>query len=502
MRDPMPVLFAAAIALCVAAPTLGQVINEDLKLLSGDGTTGDWFGCSIAIDNGIVAAGAYQDDDNGLDSGSAYLFDATTGAQIAKLLPSDGAAIDYFGYSIAIDNGVVAVGAPLDDDNGTQSGSAYLFDAFTGAQIAKLLPSDGAFDDFFGYSIAIDNGVVAVGAYRDNDNGSVSGSVYLFDASTGTQVAKLVASDGAANDQFGFSIAINNGVVAIGAVWDDDHGSQSGSAYLFDASTGAQLFKLLPQDGTAGDEFGWSIAIDNGVVAVGASSDDHNGSHSGSAYLFNATTGEQLFKLLPIGGAAEDWFGTSIAIANGVVAVGSNGDVDNGPSSGSAYLFDASTGAQTAKLLPSDGATDDEFGWSIGIDNGVVAVGAVWDTDNGDQSGSAYVFGAFASAHLALTTSCPSAGPIQINWTDATPNGNAALLYARNTGSFAIPNNRPCPGTVLGLGTNQLQIVFTGPSDSNGSRTINTNTSAGACGGHLQLLDLTTCDTSNVARIE
>ncbi|MBL4810579.1 MAG: FG-GAP repeat protein, partial [Phycisphaerales bacterium] len=177
--------------------------------------------------------GAHYNNDNGPYSGSAYLFDASTGVQIAKLLPSDGAEFDEFGNSIAIANGVVVVGAYYDDDNGSSSGSAYLFDASTGVQIAKLLPSDGASNHDFGYSIAIANGVVAVGAHADDDNGSRSGSAYLFDASTGVQIAKLLPSDGATFDRFGNSIAITNGVVAVGAWKDDDNGSNSGSAYVF-----------------------------------------------------------------------------------------------------------------------------------------------------------------------------------------------------------------------------------------------------------------------------
>ncbi len=154
-------LVAGLVAL--VAPAWGGVINEDLKLLPRDGASGHLFGNSIAIDNGVVAVGAIWDDDNGSDSGSAYLFDASTGVQIAKLLPSDGAAGDHFGLSIAIDDGVVAVGASGDDVNGPNSGSAYLLDASTGAQIAKLLPDDGAAGDRFGHSIAINDGVVAMG---------------------------------------------------------------------------------------------------------------------------------------------------------------------------------------------------------------------------------------------------------------------------------------------------------------------------------------------------
>ncbi len=103
---------------------------------------------------------------------------------------------------------------------------------------------------------------------------------------------------------------------------------------------------------------------------------------------------------------------------------------------------------------------------------------------------------------LSVSPSCPQGGRAQLTWSNATPCTPAALLFARSTGSFTIPNNRPCPGTMLGLGTQQIRNVFTGNSDPNGNRTLNANAGPGACGGYLQLLDLTTCATSNVARIE
>ena len=380
--------------LAFVTPALGQVINEDVKLLASDGAGNDEFGQSIGIADGVVAVGAQSDNDNGSNSGSAYLFDAITGIQLFKLLPSDGAGSDQFGWSIAIADGMVAVGAQSDNDNGTSSGSAYLFDAATGVQLFKLLPSDGMAGDQFGWSIAIGDGVVAVGAQSDDDNGSNSGSVYLFDATTGVQINKLLPNDGNVGDVFGYSVAIDNGVVAVGAYLDDDNGGSSGSAYLFNAATGVQIAKLLPSDGVGGDHFGFSIALADGIVAVGMRLDDDNGPNSGSAYLFDASTGVQIAKLIADDGAAHDHFGYSIAIANGVVAVGArlDDDKDNGNDSGSAYLFDATTGVQIAKLLASDGSGADEFGYSIGIDNGVVAVGAHQDSDNGLNSGSAYVF--------------------------------------------------------------------------------------------------------------
>ena len=115
---------AALVRLSIAVPAWGQVIHEDRKILANDGTEFDWLGYSIDIDNGIVAMGAIGDDFNGDGAGAAYLFNATSGNQIVKLLPNDGSAGDSFGRSIAIDDGLVAVGAYWDDDNGGNSGSA------------------------------------------------------------------------------------------------------------------------------------------------------------------------------------------------------------------------------------------------------------------------------------------------------------------------------------------------------------------------------------------
>ncbi len=267
----------------------------------------------------LLAAGAMV-----LSTGPAY---ADLGDQLFKLLAADGAAGDDFGTSVGIRGTTAIVGAWADDDNGSNSGSAYLFDTTTGKQIAKLLPDDGAAADFFGHAVAIcgppGKEIAIVGSQGDDDNGSFSGSAYLFDTATGRQIAKLLANDGAGGDGFGWTVAISpDGIGAIvGAPWHDDNGTDSGSAYLFDISDPAnptQLFKLLPNDGAAFHQFGTSVAISPdsiGTAIVGAHRDDDNGSLSGSAYLFDTTTGRQIFKLLPNDGAAGDHFGGSVAIS-------------------------------------------------------------------------------------------------------------------------------------------------------------------------------------------
>lgn len=110
------------------------------------------------------------------------------------------------------------------------------------------------------------------------------------------------------------------------------------------------------------------------------------------------------------------------------------------------------------------------------------------------------VTGGASGPVLTVDASCPGGGPIVISWTDATPGGTIALLYARGQGSFRIPSGYACAGTVLGLGPNQLQIAYQGGAGSNGSRTLNASTGSGVCGGYFQLLDVPTCLTSNVVQ--
>lgn len=112
------------------------------------------------------------------------------------------------------------------------------------------------------------------------------------------------------------------------------------------------------------------------------------------------------------------------------------------------------------------------------------------------------VAGAGGGITLGVTAQCPQGGQIAVEWGGATPGGTIALLFARGTGSFTIPNNRPCAGTMLGLSSNQLQIAYSGSAGQNGSRMVQSQIGSGVCGGWLQLLDLTTCSTSNAAQIQ
>ncbi len=375
----------AVFSLSIAAPAWGQSIGEELKVSIVSETISDTFGYSIDIDHAHLVVGAVAEG----QSGSAYLFDATTGTELVQFIPADALPNNAsFGTSVAIAGNVVAIGASKDNENGSGSGSAFLFDATTGTQIAKLLPSDGQGNEFFGHSIDIDNNVVAVGAFRGSNGGIASGAAYLFDATTGNQLMKLVPSDGELNDYFGASVAIDNGFVVVGAYADDG----IGSAYIFDAQTGAQLAKLLPDGDPGLRAFGMSVAIADDTVVVGdpleMGADDFV---TGSAYIFNAQTGDRIAKIFPSDEAVNSTFGQSVAIHGDLIVVGAPQGYGV-MVSGASYLFHATTHAPIAKLLPRTPYKGQRFGYAVSVYNETIAVGAYQGGGDDYFSGSAYVF--------------------------------------------------------------------------------------------------------------
>jgi len=361
--------------------------QREVKLFANDGASYDYFGYSVSVSGTTAIVGASGTS----DIGSAYLYDAATGTEIGRLRASDGALYDGFGGSVAISGTTAIVGAPWDNSNGDNSGSAYLFDTTTGAEIAKLLPSDDELPFGFGSSVAISGTTAIVGGRINEGNGATSGSAYLFDTTTGTEIARLLASDGAQHFGFGSSVAISGTTAIVGANGYDPNGYEA-SAYLFDATTGTEIARLLASDGAQPNTgFGGSVAISGTTAIVGARGDDDNGVESGSAYLFDTTTGTQIAKLLASDGAQFDRFGCSVAISGTTAIVGAYEDDDNGVISGSAYLFDTTTGTEIAKLVASDGDDHDHAGGSVAISGTTAIVGAWGDDDNGVESGSAYL---------------------------------------------------------------------------------------------------------------
>ncbi len=281
---------------------VGSSWVEEQKLLASDGTTLDYFGAAVAISGQSVIIGAYNDGNMGSmpGHGAAYIyrFNGTSWIEERKLTASDMTMGDMFGFAVALSGDVALVGAYQDQDNGILSGSAYIFrrNGSNWVQMPKILPSNGAAYSAFGSAVALKDNLAAIGAYQQDDaRGSNFGSVYAFrfNGSIWAQEAELVGADSLTNEKFGFSVSVGNDVVVIGA---PNAGRQPnlndgyGAAYVFrkTGSNWAQTEKLLGADSARYDYFGEVVSVFDDTVLVGAWGHGHVIYQTGAAYIFNS----------------------------------------------------------------------------------------------------------------------------------------------------------------------------------------------------------------------
>ena len=384
---------ALVLGTVVLVPARATAVNEQ-RLIAGDGGSQDGFGHAVAIDGDVAVVGAPQ---HNLGKGAVYTYLRSGNAwvQTGKLTASDAATSDRLGTSVAIFGDTIVAGADGDDIGvNTEQGSVYTFSR-TGAahrtQTAKLTVSDGAASDFFGFSVAIDADVIVAGAPNDDPDttNTNQGAAYTFLRSGGnrTESAKLTASDGGPSAR---ARPCPWGSIPVWPWRVPREPMAVGAAYTFSATgSGAQsqTGKLVASDAAADDRLGTSVAIDGDVVVGGAYGDDIAGnSDQGALYTFSvagAATRTQTAKLTASDGAPNDQLGWSASILGGAIVGGANlDDVDGQTDQGSAYLFSRTgldTRTETTRLsAPSaiGGSANDRFGSAVAMGGDATLVGA------------------------------------------------------------------------------------------------------------------------------
>ena len=421
--------------------------NQETKIVASDAASYDNFGKSVAIDGDYAVVGAHQknDVDGQQHEGAAYVFHRGADGnwtQQQRLIAENTETITYlrFGVSVDIDGDYVVVGANNPWSGGSNNnfnGAAYVYirNNTTWTQQQRLVHPDpglttgGGSSDYFGNSVSISGNYIIVGTPNDNEDANQAGAAYIFTRSntSWSSPEQIVASDAAASDQFGNSVAIDGDYAIVGAYGDDDGGSSSGSAYIFkrDGTDWNQETKIVASDAASSDNFGNSVAIDGDYAIVGAYGDDDGGSSSGSAYIFkrDGTDWNQETKIVASDAASSDNFGNSVAIDGDYAIVGAYGDDDAGSNSGSAYVYEIG--------LPVIIST------SMANDNSTVTVTfseAVYSTDGGSGALDVSDFalslsGGWATLTSATPTSISASGnayTLGINLS-GTPNGNEVL---------------------------------------------------------------------------
>jgi outer membrane protein assembly factor BamB len=371
----------------------------------------DCFGISVAISGNLVVVGAPYDDTGATNAGAAYVFDATTGSLVCTLANPVPAASDNFGWSVAISGNIAMVGAYLDDMGAVDTGGAYVFDATTGVLLQTLANPSPADGDNFGLVVAISGTTVVVGAPMDDTTGASSGSAYVFDASSGSLVRAVDNPTPAAVDWFGCSVAVWGNRIAIGAQGNNEGATNAGEAYVFDVATGGLVYTLANPAPAENDYFGVSVAISGDLAVVGGDGSDVGAMDSGKASVFDLTTGALVQTIVNPTPAEGDRFGLGVAIAGSRIVVGAACDDTGRPEGGAVYLFDASTGGLQLTLVDPTRPTYDDFGQAVDVDGNTVLVGARYDDASARNAGTAYLIDASTGQVLhTLANPTPAAG--------------------------------------------------------------------------------------------
>lgn len=444
--------------LLLSFVNFSQTYSEAFKAIAFDRETEDRLGYSVDISGNFAIVGCYGDDfgPSNPNMGSAYIFEKT-GIEdwtfVQKIYNSDQDDYDRFGWSVAIDGDMAVVGAYGEDEDASdantrsKAGSAYIFKRGVDGvwtQMQKIVASDRAVNDEFGWSVDISDSTVIVGAHFEGHNvagGAYeyhAGSAYIFDLGVGgvwTQTQKIVGSrraddhyypDGRPDpteedlsDLFGGSVGISGNYIVVGS-HNHDYGPggvgtglawNQGCAYIFERTGGvwAEVKQIHSSVRTAWDRFGYAVDIDTNVIIVGVWSEDENESegsslkNAGGAYIFErnlAGTWLQIQKLDASDRTTGDHFGIEVAIDGNFLVVGAEQeDIDGGggfgdtlSNAGAAYIFSkdgAGVWTEIQKVTASDRHNLDLMGQSVGISGTNIIVGA-WQQDY-DQLGETFI---------------------------------------------------------------------------------------------------------------
>lgn len=252
------------------------------------GSNGGEFGSTVSMFGNTVLISDIESDEGAGNSGIAYLFDAISGNLLHTLVNPTPAGGDLFGNAVAVSGDRALIGAFLDDEGANNSGAAYLFDTTTGNLVHTFSNPTVAASDLFGSAVALDGDHVLISARLDDEGAPNSGVAHLFDAATGNLLHTLVNPTPGTMDVFGVSVAMSGNNVLVSASADDEGGSNSGAVHLFDATTGNWVQTIVNPTPGEGDLFGNAVAIDGNTAIVGAFGDDDGGANTGAAHVFRA----------------------------------------------------------------------------------------------------------------------------------------------------------------------------------------------------------------------
>ncbi len=381
---------------------------EEEKIQPNALVNGDGFGGSTCLLGDLMIVGAPFKDIGGNDSvGSVQYFKRISGSWVYQneIDSPDGLTHDFFGYSIDFNGTHLVIGAPFNDGAGSNAGAAYVYeyDGSTFNFVKKITASTGAAGDEFGRTVGIDDTTIVVGSPLDDALATNAGAAYVYhlDNNNWSELQKVTSSfPEFGNEFFGYSVAIHKDRFIVGATLDDDAATDAGTAfvYTFDGATWQFEQKLSPSDGASSHSFGFSTAINDSILIVGAFGANNTVPSSGAAYIFrrNGTTWTEEEILFQDDVNLDDWFGFDVDVeGNTAIVTALNNDefVSNG---GSIYVirYDEIRDEWITEMneFANDGLLNWRYGFSCSLDGLKFAVGAIQATGTTVKSGAVYYY--------------------------------------------------------------------------------------------------------------
>jgi FG-GAP repeat/Putative Ig domain len=501
---------AGLMFICLMIWTLPAYAGELATLTTSTGASNHRFGFAVAISGDTIVVGA-PSANNG--KGAAYVFVKPAGGWTTMETPTatltDSALTENaeLGSAVAISGNTIVIGAPgAKIDNRSNQGQVAVFVkpgsgwADTATPTARLTDGNGAANDQFGFAVAIDGDDVVIGT---PDASQKKGKVHVFEKpgagwnTSATPTAILTEKDSAANDRFGFTVAISGDTIVTGAYGHNIGGkTDQGSAYVFVSpggnwvSSDTPTAKLTASDGKKSDQFGNSVAVDGSTVVVAAwLKDVGSQSDQGAAYLFLKPGGgwtnmTESAILLASDGRNSDTFGVWVDIKSNKVIVGANLDDDGANrNEGSVYVFAKplpgwTSMTETAKLTAAQPRAGDTFGFATAISGDLVVAGAPnHDVGSNTQQGSASVFNTATLAPAVgalLPTAEIGAG---YNATIAISGGNPPFVVSDNgtlPPGLSVDNNGIVSGTpAVDAKSGSVTFVVTDQNNATATKTVN-----------------------------
>jgi len=422
-------LFCAVVVPAVLG--FGADFNNMQKVVDGALGENSYFGWDVALSgNYAIVAAANESNDRGSSIGAVYAYENRDGQWIntQKLTAPDAAEYDFFGHAVAMDSNFAVISAVGSFANGPFSGCAYVYRRVDGQWVyqQKITPQNREPGARFGQAVDINGDIILIGAHQAKGAAHKSGAAYIFryEKEKWIQEAKLVAEDGHSDDFFGYSVALNDrGAALVGAYSAGGKEDKSGAAYLFEMQDGVwkQTAKLTADDGKSRDLFGHSVDLTDDYALIGAYMHKVENQYCGAAYLFHFDGSEwrQRHILLHSRPDEQDHFGFEVCLSDDFAAVAAPRDEnDEDRDEGAVYLFEYNQESwrEIAISAPDDGAAHDYFGMAVALSGETALIGARLGDGQAMDEGAAYFVGSASPANVKETPMIPKVFTLHQNY--------------------------------------------------------------------------------------